>query len=201
MDAIELLDAQHRDVERLFSQLEGARGERKLRLFRELADLLAIHATIEENHFYPMVKTADTEDIVMESLEEHLAVKRLLADLMKMSPDEDEFDAKLTVLEEQVEHHVGEERQELFPQVRRLLDAEQREAIGQIMTATMVNLQAPRLDVPLQTREAPPLKTPEQAEKPLTLIDRLMTPFTIAYKAAKNVYQGLLHSARRQRPA
>jgi len=68
MDAIELLDAQHRDVERLFSQLEGARGERKARLFRELADLLAIHATIEENHFYPMVKTNDTEDLVMESL-------------------------------------------------------------------------------------------------------------------------------------
>jgi hemerythrin superfamily protein len=198
MDAIELLDAQHRDVERLFSQLEGARGERKARLFRELADLLAIHATIEENHFYPMVKTSDTEDLVMESLEEHLAVKRLLADLMKLSPEVEEFDAKLTVLEEQVEHHVKEEREELFPQVRRLLDAEQREAIGQIMTATIVGVQSPRLDVPLQTRAAPPL---EPREKPLTMFDRLMAPFKIAYKAAKEIYEGIAHSPRRQRPA
>src|SRR4051794_33206692 len=69
MDAIELLDSQHKDVERLFSQIEGSRGQNRLRIFRELADLLALHATLEENHFYPVVKTNDTEELVFESLE------------------------------------------------------------------------------------------------------------------------------------
>ena len=201
MDALELLDTQHRDVERLFSQLEGARGPRRQRLFRELADLLALHATLEENHFYPMVNTSDTQDLVMESLEEHLAIKRLLADLMKMSPEDEQFEAKLTVLEEQVEEHVKEEREELFPQVRRMLDNDQREAIGQIMTATMASMKAPRLDVPLQTRAVPPLKTPEQAAKPLTMVDRVKAPVQSLWKAAKSLYDGIVHGTRRPRTA
>jgi hemerythrin superfamily protein len=197
MDAIELLEEQHRDVERLFSQLESGRGDRRSQ-FRELADLLATHSTIEENHFYPAVKTADTEELLLESLEEHLAVKRLLADLLKMSIDDEEFDAKLTVLQEQVEMHVREERSELFPQVRQLLDADQREAIGQIMIGSVAELQgtAPRMDVPLQTVEAAPLKEREQATQKVGLIGRLLTPALILAKATRNVVKGAADAVR-----
>jgi hemerythrin superfamily protein len=205
MDAIELLEMQHRDVERLFSQLEGSSGEAKLRHFRALGDLLSLHALIEENHFYPVVKTADTEDLVLESLEEHLAIKRLLADLLKMSIRDEQFEAKLTVLQEQFMEHLKEEREELFPQVRRLLDPEQLEAVGQIMTATIVEQEdkAPRLDVPLQTAETPPLKTPEQAMKPVGILERLLLPMFIGAKAVKNVVKGardLFRGNQRRRP-
>jgi hemerythrin superfamily protein len=197
MDAIELLDEQHRDVERLFSQLESGRGDRRQQ-FRELADMLAIHATIEENHFYPAVKTEDTEEIVLESLEEHLAVKRLLADLLKLSVDEEEFKAKLTVLQEQVQMHVKEEREELFPKVRQLLDGDQREAIGQIMIGTVAELQgkAPRMDVPLQTLDSAPLKEPEQATQRVGLLGRLMTPALILAKAIKGAALGAADAVR-----
>ena len=206
MNAIELLDQQHRDVEQLFNKLESSRGDRKRELFRELADWLSIHATIEENHFYPMVKTADTEELLLESLEEHLAIKRLLADLMKMSIDAEEFDAKLTVLDEQVAMHVREERNQLFPQVRRLLDKDQLEAVGQIMIDTVMALQgkAPRLDVLAQTRQAAPLKS-EPATRPPS---RLAAPFLALGKAMKqmllgvaDVFRGAARPPQRRRPA
>ena len=195
MDALELLDQQHKEIESLFGRLEShdLRRDKKLSVFRRLADLLAIHSTIEENHFYPLVRTSDTEELLMESLEEHLAVKRLLADLMKMSIDDEQFDAKVAVLEEQVNEHVKEEREELFPQVQRLLDADQLEAIGQLMTATVADLEdrAPRLDVPLQTMEAAPLKTPEQGAQSFTQLNRFLTPVTTMYRAIKNVVKGV----------
>src|SRR5690348_7651469 len=101
MDAIQLLESQHREVEDLFEEIEGSDdNDEKTELFEELADKLAIHATIEEHHFYPAVKDRRTKDILLESLEEHLAMKRILADLMETSPEEDEFDAQIKVLKE-----------------------------------------------------------------------------------------------------
>src|SRR3982751_5212110 len=76
MNAIELLESQHREVEDLFEEIEETDDlEAKADLFEQLADKLAIHATIEEHHFYPAVKEKRTEDILLESLQEHLAVK------------------------------------------------------------------------------------------------------------------------------
>ena len=76
MSAIDLLESQHREVEELFSQIEAAKdNEKKAELFKELADKLAIHAAIEEHHFYPAVKAKRTEDILLESLEEHVTIK------------------------------------------------------------------------------------------------------------------------------
>jgi len=101
IDAVQFLEEQHRDVERLFKQLEKAdepsvKGE----VFREIADKLAVHATIEERHFYPAVKAKRTEDILLESLEEHLGIKRVIADLLELRPDDETFEAKTTVLQE-----------------------------------------------------------------------------------------------------
>jgi hemerythrin superfamily protein len=153
MDAIELLETQHRDIDALFARVETSSGKARQKVFDELADLLAIHASIEELHFYPTVKSAGTEGEVEHSAEEHLDIKRKLSLCMGTSIGSDKFLERLQALKEEVQHHVGEERAELFPKVRTLLDGDQLEALGQEMTSTMAELQKghPRRDVPLQT--------------------------------------------------
>jgi hypothetical protein len=155
MDAIEMLEEQHEEVAALFKELENAKGaSQKRELFEEIADKLAVHATIEEMHFYPAVKAKRTEDILLESLEEHLGIKRVLADLLATDVEDETFEAKVKVLKEQVEHHVGEEQDDLFPKVKKLFDSEALEAIAQEMTATQEELLAagdPREAVPSQT--------------------------------------------------
>lgn len=161
MDAIQMLEEQHREVEDLFEEIEQAEAsDEKQELFEEIADQLTVHAVIEERHFYPAVKERRTEDILLEALEEHLSIKRLLADLLKLSPEDDQFDAKISVLKEQVEHHVEEEEGDLFPKVRKILDKEMLDAIAQEMTATqeqLLDAGDPRGLVKGQTAQAPPL--------------------------------------------
>jgi hemerythrin superfamily protein len=155
MNAIEMLKEQHEEVAELFEQIEKAKdANRKRALFEEIADKLAVHAAIEEMHFYPAVKAKRTEDILLESLEEHLGIKRVLADLLEIDVEDETFEAKVKVLKEQVEHHVGEEQDDLFPKVEKLFDEETLEAIAQEMTATQEELIAagdPRQSVPAQT--------------------------------------------------
>jgi hemerythrin superfamily protein len=161
LNAIDLLRAQHKAVERLFGQIQSARGEAKAAAFRELADLLAVHATIEEKIFYPNVKSPATEDLLLESVDEHLSMKRTLADLMQMEVGGDEFDAKLSVLEEEVTHHAKkEEEPKLFPKVWAEKDADFLAALANEMIAMMVELQqkgAPREAVPGETDAPAPI--------------------------------------------
>lgn len=161
MNAIDLLESQHREVANLFEKIEGARNrETKERAFVRLADGLAIHAAIEEHHFYPAVRAKRTEDILLESLEEHLAIKRVLSDLLEVDTNDETFDAKLKVLKEEVEHHVEEEERELFPKVRKILDEGQLEALGQAMSAEHDELEEkgnPRDAVAGETDKAAPL--------------------------------------------
>jgi hemerythrin superfamily protein len=161
VNAVDMLESQHREVEDLFAKLEKAdRGERKQRLFTLIADKLAVHASIEEEAFYPAVKAKRTEDILLESLEEHLGIKRVLADLIDLDASDETFDAKTKVLQEQVEHHVGEEEDDLFPKVKKIFDEETLVAIAQQMALLQEELLAkgnPRLAVPAQTDEAAPL--------------------------------------------
>ncbi|HEX6835650.1 MAG TPA: hemerythrin domain-containing protein [Polyangia bacterium] len=163
MNAIELLDTQHRDVDDLFARLESGSGTAKARqkLFDDLADMLAIHASIEELHFYPAVKAAKTEENIEHSLDEHLDIKRKLSLCMATSVSSDKFLERLRALKQEVQHHVKDEREQLFPKVRRIFDGDQLEALGQEMTSTMAELQKghPRRDVPLQTM-APMPSTP-----------------------------------------
>src|SRR5689334_6390135 len=123
MNAIKMLKQQHREVEALFEQLEKARtSAQRQKVFDQIADALAAHATIEERHFYPSVKKKDTQDILLESTEEHLAIKRVIADLLDCEPSDERFEAKAKVLKDEVEHHVEEEEGELFPKVQKLFD-------------------------------------------------------------------------------
>lgn len=161
MNAIDLLESQHLEVANLFEKIEKARtAQTKEKLFVKLADSLAIHATIEEHNFYPAVKEKKTEDILLESLEEHLAIKRVLSDLLDVDVEDETFDAKLKVLKEEVEHHVEEEEQDLFPKVKKLFDEGQLEAIGQAMSAEQADLEEKgnaREAVPGETDKAAPL--------------------------------------------
>ena len=117
---------------KLFSRIEkAANAAAKDALFIEIADKLAVHAAIEEHHFYPAVKAKRTEDILLEALEEHLGIKRVLADLLEIEASDESFDAKIKVLKEEVQHHVGEEEKDLFPKVKKILSKDELEAIGQ----------------------------------------------------------------------
>ena len=161
MNAIELLKTQHEEAKKLFEKIESAQDEEKQDLFERLADALAVHATIEEKHFYPATKSARTEELLQEAVEEHLAVKRLIADLLELTPEDAQFDAKVTVLKEQVEHHVEEEEGELFPKVRKMLGAEELEDLGVVMEDMAEELKAggaPREAVPAETGSAAPLE-------------------------------------------
>jgi hypothetical protein len=160
IDALELLRSQHDEVEELFEDIEDADGQDKLDLFTELADKLAAHVTIEEKLFYPSVMADETCDLLLEATEEHLTIKRTLADLLEMEVDHERFDAKLKVLKDLMMRHAHEEEEALlFPKVKRLLDANERAALGNELLAMFEMLieQEPRKVVPAETVEAAPL--------------------------------------------
>ena len=158
MNAIKLLKQQHREVEALFKQLEKARSARpRQKAFEQIADKLAVHATIEERHFYPSVNRRATEEILLEAVEEHLGVKRVIADMLDLDAGDETFEAKAKVLKDLVEHHVEEEEKDLFPKIQKLLDADELEAIGEQMASTMEELLengSPRKSVPSETERA-----------------------------------------------
>ncbi|HEU0034980.1 MAG TPA: hemerythrin domain-containing protein [Kofleriaceae bacterium] len=158
LDALDLIIEQHDKVDQLIAQLEDEEisDERKALVFRALADNLAAHATIEEELFYPAVLAKQTEDKLLEATEEHLAIKRVLADLLNTELDDPRFDAKLQVLKEEVQHHAREEEEgELFPKLRGAMTREELAALGGEMLSMFERLmqQDPRLQVPRQTRE------------------------------------------------
>jgi hemerythrin superfamily protein len=158
MNAIKLLKQQHREVEALFKQLEKARSARpRLKAFEQIADKLAVHATIEEKHFYPSAKRKATEEMLLEAVEEHLGVKRVIADMLELEADDPTFEAKAKVLKDLVEHHVEEEEETLFPKIEKLIKPDELAAIGEDMVATMQDLLEngnPRDVVPSETEHA-----------------------------------------------
>lgn len=159
LDVLELLTSQHLEVDALIERLENRQGDMRA-TFLELADKLAAHATVEERIFYPSVMATETEELLRESVEEHLAVKRVLADLLTMDLSSEEFAAKLSVLKEQVSHHAHEEEEaKLFPKLRASLDADQRAALGNEVLALFEQLlpKHPAQNVPAETAEAAPL--------------------------------------------
>jgi hypothetical protein len=109
-DAIALLKADHRKVEDLFDKFEKAKGaDRKKALAEEICMELSIHATIEEEIFYPACKGKVEEDLLSESYVEHDGAKVMIAELLGSSPDDEFYDAKMSVLSEEIKHHVREE--------------------------------------------------------------------------------------------
>ena len=136
-DALALLEADHHTVRELFAKYDGL-GDRAMvgrqDLVRRISTELAVHVHIEEQIFYPRVRAVGREikDEVLEGLEEHHVIKRALAELAGMAPEDERFDAKVQVLKENVEHHVEEEESEMFPRVRKALSSEE---LRQLATA------------------------------------------------------------------
>jgi hemerythrin superfamily protein len=113
-DAISLLKADHRQVEEWFSEFESARSaSKKQQLATSICDALTVHTTIEEEIFYPaFLQATEDKDIHHEAVVEHDGAKQLIAQIQDMSPDDDYFDAKVTVLSEMIKHHVKEEEKQ-----------------------------------------------------------------------------------------
>ncbi|MCL6252335.1 hemerythrin domain-containing protein [Altererythrobacter sp. KTW20L] len=121
-DATHILAADHRKVEDLFEQFEGASGtSAKKKIAQEICTELKIHAMIEEEIFYPALRGKIEDDLLNEAYVEHDGAKLLINDIEAASGDEDFFEAKVTVLKEEIEHHVTEEEKErdnMFQQAR-----------------------------------------------------------------------------------
>jgi hemerythrin-like domain-containing protein len=134
-DAIVVLKDDHKEVRRLFRAFEKAGDdatERKGQLVQEILALLTVHTYIENEGMYPRIRELlpDLDDDVLESYEEHHVADLLCLELEAMSPDHDHFDAKTTVLIENVEHHIEEEEEEWFPKVREGLSRKTLQEIG-----------------------------------------------------------------------
>ncbi|HJS23482.1 MAG TPA: hemerythrin domain-containing protein [Pyrinomonadaceae bacterium] len=136
MDAFSLLKEDHRKVEQLFAQLESASGKQKLQVFQQIKTELDLHTHIEEKIFYPALEEPEeTHDLALEAYEEHAVVKNLLKELGRAKTANDEWEAQAKVLQENVEHHVEEEENELFPKAESALGEEEIEALGEQMEA------------------------------------------------------------------
>lgn len=124
-DAIDLLDADHVAVKKLFTaykklcEKDGSPGE-KQEIADQICQELTVHAQIEEEIFYPQVREAiDDDDMLDEAEVEHASAKDLIAQISDMDPEDDKYDAKVTVLGEYIDHHVKEEREEMFVKARK----------------------------------------------------------------------------------
>jgi hemerythrin superfamily protein len=140
MDAVTLLKNDHKTTEGLFKKFEKAgptAHKTKQDLVEKIVEELSIHAAIEEQVLYPAARQAvpESEADVLEALEEHHIVKWVLSELDGMKPTDERFTAKVTVLIENVRHHVDEEEGELFPELRKAMKRKELEELAQAMEA------------------------------------------------------------------
>ncbi len=149
MDALVLLTADHNRVRGLFARFQAAEEAEDSPLMAELSEKiitdLEVHTTIEEEIFYPGVRDASEEikDTVEEGVEEHHVAKILMSEIKPLSPEDDAFTAKMKVLIENIEHHAGEEEEELFPPCRKAMEKAALEDLGQRLEARKAQLGAP----------------------------------------------------------
>src|SRR5437868_6665121 len=130
MKATELLKKQHREVKTLFRQAKKANAEERREILDQIEEKLTHHMHIEENVFYPAVReiqTKKTEEMIPEAYEEHHVVKLVLAEFPDLDPEDEQFEAKMTVLDELIQHHVEEEESEMFQAAEKLGDARLKE--------------------------------------------------------------------------
>ncbi|MDQ4123276.1 MAG: hemerythrin domain-containing protein [Acidobacteriota bacterium] len=146
MDAFKLLEEHHREIEKIFKELEPT-TERAVKTreeqFRKLQKELEIHTIIEETILYPVLrKQRETRDITFEGFEEHDVAKRLLEDMAMMEVSSEIWTAKFKVLKESIEHHIEEEETEMFKDAREVLSKEEIEDLGARMEAKKKELSA-----------------------------------------------------------
>ncbi|HYF22073.1 MAG TPA: hemerythrin domain-containing protein, partial [Caulobacteraceae bacterium] len=119
-NVIELLKQDHRDVERLFEQFEKAENENeKMAIAERICLMLQVHTQLEEELFYPAIRGKIEDDMVDEAVVEHGSAKQLMEQIQAAEAGDEMFEAQVKVLQEQIEHHVEEEEQEMFPEVEK----------------------------------------------------------------------------------
>ena len=134
MDAISLLEADHRTVKKLLADGEEttSRAEKtRAELYTTLRREMETHERIEEQIFYPALKAHPrARDIVLEGFEEHHVVDEVMGELGQTDVTDETWAAKFKVMKENIEHHIKEEEGEMFPEARRAFDADELEALG-----------------------------------------------------------------------
>ena len=176
-DAVALLKRGHDSVRALFDQFEKAeRKAEKQKIVKQAIEELRIHATLEEELFYPAIRQQLKNGVMNEADEEHHVAKLLIAELDAIGDDNDHFDAKFTVLAESVRHHIKEEENQMFPQARDLpIDFK---ALGQEMERRKEELKAKGLAP--TPEDAMIRKTHGRADSPTRAARRKTSPASLA---------------------
>ncbi|MDT8070104.1 MAG: hemerythrin domain-containing protein [Terriglobia bacterium] len=145
MDALKLLKQGHDKVKKILSQLDDTTEKAvktRTTLFETVKRELTIHETIEEEILYPAFQEqAKLKDIVLEGYQEHHVVDLVMGELTGVSPEEEQWGAKLSVMKETVEHHIEEEEGEMFKKARQLFDPTELEALGTRLEARKTELE------------------------------------------------------------
>jgi Hemerythrin HHE cation binding domain len=146
MDALTLLKEDHDKMKELLSKVEGTteRGVKtREQLFTTVKEELTVHESIEEEIFYPALRShPKTKEIALEAYEEHHVVDMVMAEIESVPFDDERWSAKFTVMKENIEHHIEEEEKEMFEQAKQVFDRAELEALGERMMARKEQLMA-----------------------------------------------------------
>ena len=160
-DAIQMLEQDHKEVKAMFAAFKKLKehddsADDKAELVQRICTALTIHATVEEEIFYPAVRNGiDDEDLMDEADVEHQGAKDLIAQLEEASSGDDHYDAKVTVLGELINHHVREEEGEMFPKAKKAIDTK---AVGAALASRKAELET-EFGVAPSAKPAPVKKT------------------------------------------
>lgn len=134
MNSLTLLRKDHKEVKDLLKQSSDADATQKQKLFEQIKSELQVHEAIEEEIFYPALKEhPKTKELTLEAYEEHHVVDQVISELDALSPDDETWDAKFSVMEENLKHHINEEEREMFEQAQKVFSDEELEQLGDRM--------------------------------------------------------------------
>ncbi len=146
MDAFELLEQDHENVKKLLQEGDDTteRGVKtREELFARIKQELLVHETLEEELLYPTLKEHDqTKEVSLEGYEEHHFANEVIAELEETPVDDERWGAKFSVLKENIEHHIEEEEEEMFPKARKVLGKDQIAELGEKMQERKSQLEA-----------------------------------------------------------
>jgi iron-sulfur cluster repair protein YtfE (RIC family) len=138
MNALKLLIADHKEVDRMFKEAEKATRGKKREIFFQIKDALEAHAWVEETIFYPTLQSEGDKKLIeltAEAIQEHIGMKCFLGELAAVSTDASKFEPLLTKIIEDVRHHVKEEEGEMFPTIQKRFSTESLDLVGAQMEA------------------------------------------------------------------
>jgi hemerythrin-like domain-containing protein len=134
MNPLTLLRKDHREVKDLLKQASDADTAQKQKLFEQIKSELQVHEAIEEEIFYPALKEhPKTKELALEAYEEHHVVDQVMSELDALSPDDESWEAKFSVMEENLKHHINEEEREMFEQAEKVFSDDELEQLGEQM--------------------------------------------------------------------